>query len=62
MIKGIKPHQQVDLSKSSFTNLTLVDTIVSRSTTSINGGPVPVGTGKFLACYTIPQVSYLLIT
>ena len=52
MIKGIKPHQQVDLCESCFTNLTLIDTIVSRSTTDVKGGPISVATGKLLA---IPQ-------
>ena len=46
IIKGIKPHQQVDLCTSCYTNLTLIDTINSRSTTNSNG-PVPVASGEY---------------
>ena len=46
IIKGIKPHQQVDLCTNCCTNLTLVDTIDSRSTTNVNTGPVPVASGE----------------
>ena len=49
MIKGIKPHQQIDLCTSYYTNLTLVDTIHSRSTTVVKDGPVSVASGKLLA-------------
>ena len=40
MIRGIKPHQQVDLCTNCCINLTLIDTIDSPSTTNINSGPV----------------------
>ena len=46
IIEGIKPPHQVDLCKKCCTNLTLVDTIDSQSTTNINAGP-----------YAIPSVS-----
>jgi len=46
MIKGIKPLQQINLCTSSCTNLTLVDTIDSKSTAKVNTGPVPVASGK----------------
>ena len=39
IVKGIKPHQQVDLC-TCCTNLTLIDTIDSPSTTNVNAGPV----------------------
>ena len=41
IIKGIKPHQQVDLCTNCCTNLTLLDTIDSQSITNVNAGPVP---------------------
>ena len=46
IIKGIKPHQQIDLCTNCCTNLTLFDTIDSRSTTNVNTGPVPVASGE----------------
>ena len=46
MISGIEPHQQIDLCTSGHTNLTLVDTIDSKSTAKNNTGPVPVASGK----------------
>ena len=45
IIKGIKPHQQVDLCTShSHPNLNLVDTIYLESTAVVNTGPVQVST------------------
>ena len=41
IIRGIEPHQQVDLCTNNCTNLTLIDTVYSRSTTNINAGSVP---------------------
>ena len=41
IIGGINPHQQVDLCTNHCTNLTLIDTIDSQSTTNVNAGPVP---------------------
>ena len=41
IIRGIEPHQQVDLCTDRCTNLTLIDTVDSRSTTNVNVGPVP---------------------
>ena len=41
MIRGIEPHQQVDLCTNDCTNLTLIGTVDSQSTTNINAGPVP---------------------
>ena len=46
IIKGIKPHQQVDLCKSCCTNFTKVDSIDSRFIAAVNTGPVPVVSGK----------------
>ena len=46
IIKGIKLHQQVDLCTNCCTNLTLFDTIDSRSTTNINTGPELVASGE----------------
>ena len=42
IIRGIEPHQQVDLCTDHCTNLTLIDTVDSQSTTNVNAGPVPV--------------------
>ena len=39
IIRGIEPHQQVDFCTYHCTNLTLIDTVDSRSTTNINAGP-----------------------
>ena len=56
MIRGIEPHQQVDLCTNDCKNLTLIDTVVSRSTTNanVNAGPVPsVSTSsKYISYYT----------
>ena len=41
IIRGIEPHQQVDLCTNHHTNLTLIGTIESQSTTNINAGLVP---------------------
>ena len=41
IIRGIEPHQQVDLCTDHRTNLTLIGTIDSQSTTDVNPGPVP---------------------
>ena len=41
IIRGIDPHQQVDLCTDHCTNLTLIETVDSQSTTNINAGPVP---------------------
>ena len=41
IIRGIEPYQQVDLCTDHCTNLTLIDTIDSQSTTNVNAGPVP---------------------
>ena len=46
IIKGIKPHQQVDLCKSCCINLTKVDAIDSQSIPAVNSGPVSVTSGK----------------
>ena len=54
-IRGIDPHQQVDLCTDNYTNLTLIDTIGSQSTINVNAGPVPsISTSSELASnYTI---------
>ena len=41
IISGIKPHQQIDLCTDHCTNLTLIGTVDSQSTTNVNAGPVP---------------------
>ena len=41
IIRGIEPHQLVDLCTDNRTNLTFIETVDSRSTTNVNAGPVP---------------------
>ena len=41
IIRGIEPHQKVDLCTDHCTNLTLIETVDSRSITNVNAGPVP---------------------
>ena len=41
IIRGIEPHQQVDLCTDHCINLTLIETVDSQSTTHVNAGPVP---------------------
>lgn len=51
IVKGIRPPAKVNLSTCCCDNLTLVDTVTSRSC-NINNGPVAVASGMYVAKLT----------
>ena len=58
IIKGIKPHQQVDLCTDCCTNLKFDGTIDSQSTTNVNAGPVPsVSSERYMYIYVANHVT-----
>ena len=60
IIRGIEPHQQVDLCTHRFTNLTFNETVDSQS--NVNAGPVPVSTSSEYVCiiYVYPTIPLLM--